>query len=130
MYLILNLHCSCFFLFILILSPLFFFFFFFNDTATTEIYTLSLHDALPTSNTAVFSVINAVLLRSLPYPAKTNWCASSGDRKSTRLNSSHSQISYAVFCLKKKKNYGIVQQVELSDSTVVRESCACHYQCL
>src|SRR2546430_9133589 len=79
-------------------------FFFFNDTATTEIYTLSLHDALPIS-----------------------WCSSSAcpggrdrsagrslhtrqDRKSTRLNSSHSQISYAVFCLKKKKQLSIRHQ--------------------
>src|SRR5256885_7461545 len=73
-----------------------FFFFFFNDTATTEIYTLSLHDALPI------------------YAALTDWqraCEQAGyadavelgDRKSTRLNSSHLVISYAVFCLKKKK---------------------------
>src|SRR5258708_16522134 len=71
--------------------------FFFNDTATTEIYTLSLHDALPISMT---------------HPAQEQWmpvCATrdivpdTGDRKSTRLNSSHQIISYAVFCLKKKK---------------------------
>src|SRR3989304_8869675 len=71
----------------------FFFFFFFNDTATTEIYTLSLHDALP------------ILGRST-YP-RTTACprgrACPRDRKSTRLNSSHGYISYAVFCLKKKK---------------------------
>src|SRR5947208_4355484 len=76
--------------------------FFLNDTATTEIYTLSLHDALPISR---------------PHPTTT--CVSVGpegartvcvcrperlrDRKSTRLNSSHQIISYAVFCLKKKK---------------------------
>src|SRR5215472_18861472 len=69
-----------------------FFFFFFNDTATTEIYTLSLHDALPI------------------WP-RTYWTGRScscdryrveQDRKSTRLNSSHLGISYAVFCLKKK----------------------------
>src|SRR6266581_5481275 len=70
------------------------FFFFFNDTATTEIYTLSLHDALP------------ILARNLHVA----WNAGEGfhpmtreDRKSTRLNSSHPSISYAVFCLKKKK---------------------------
>src|SRR3982750_4967158 len=70
-----------------------FFFFFFNDTATTEIYTLSLHDALPIS----------CPIRSADQPG---WVAAPyghGDRKSTRLNSSHDQISYAVFCLKKKK---------------------------
>src|SRR2546421_8021341 len=77
------------------------FFFFFNDTATTEIYTLSLHDALP-----IFSVTsNAGAVRrccfSMMSPAAT-WKASTIDRKSTRLNSSHDQISYAVFCLKKK----------------------------
>src|SRR5437667_9662860 len=74
-------------------------FFFFNDAATTEIYTLSLHDALPIS-------------ASSPAPASASrsccrcWRAMSmpiSDRKSTRLNSSHITISYAVFCLKKKK---------------------------
>src|SRR2546422_10153689 len=83
-----------------------FFFFFFNDTATTEIYTLSLHDALPISDgTALAEEVR----RSL---AVARWRACDGvwvsgdlaeDRKSTRLNSSHGYISYAVFCLKKKK---------------------------
>src|SRR3712207_7536190 len=90
-------------------------YFFFNDTATTEIYTLSLHDALP---------ISVRLSRSQPVlrcrSATTGWPAGSKssrrsaapsqpgtaapaiDRKSTRLNSSHANISYAVFCLKKK----------------------------
>src|SRR2546429_4251425 len=72
-----------------------FFFFFFNDTATTEIYTLSLHDALPISTGA------CAPSRSTPRRWPTT--ASSSDRKSTRLNSSHGYISYAVFCLKKKK---------------------------
>src|SRR5688572_33056442 len=82
-----------------ILSFFSFFFFFFNDTATTEIYTLSLHDALPISASA----------RSSQYSSLSSWFGSfetsamRRDRKSTRLNSSHSQISYAVFCLKKKK---------------------------
>src|SRR3712207_7554141 len=87
--------------------------FFFNDTATTEIYTLSLHDALP-----IFAAEQAEQDRALqhrrdrrrqPYadlqliapdqePRKQK-----RDRKSTRLNSSHANISYAVFCLKKKK---------------------------
>src|SRR2546430_17070869 len=74
--------------------------FFFNDTATTEIYTLSLHDALPISQCHSLEFprfrANPGLFRRVPGPAR--------DRKSTRLNSSHSQISYAVFCLKKKKN--------------------------
>src|SRR5574340_1556721 len=70
-------------------------FFFFNDTATTEIYTLSLHDALPISRergTRAKSRTDTLLGRD-----------PSGDRKSTRLNSSHQKISYAGFCLKKKK---------------------------
>src|SRR2546422_8495610 len=76
--------------------------FFFNDTATTEIYTLSLHDALP---------ILGVRAQS-PEPSgtggrtglrKAHQLRRARDRKSTRLNSSHGYISYAVFCLKKKK---------------------------
>src|SRR2546430_13677952 len=82
------------------------FFFFFNDTATTEIYTLSLHDALPISLnfTPVGEPSRATDLaafRSLMTRLWPNKCGRI-DRKSTRLNSSHSQISYAVFCLKKK----------------------------
>src|SRR2546430_11273050 len=76
-------------------------FFFFNDTATTEIYTLSLHDALPICSRAP-SWPRRCGPRCAPTGART---ATSGDRKSTRLNSSHSQISYAVFCLKKKKQH-------------------------
>src|SRR2546430_10273438 len=85
-----------------------FFFFFFNDTATTEIYTLSLHDALPiclpSSSTCAFQPLKEPSSSdsSCPRSASRTGCAE--DRKSTRLNSSHSQISYAVFCLKKKKN--------------------------
>src|SRR5688572_33440875 len=89
---------SVFFLFFFFLF-FFFFFFFFNDTATTEIYTLSLHDALPIS---VLVVGRARLDRRVPR-ARVCIRARARDRKSTRLNSSHSQISYAVFCLKKKK---------------------------
>src|SRR5207248_3373739 len=90
--------------------------FFFTHPPTTDIYTLSLHDALPISFSSIFvygtisggsnmpSLIRAVNRRtraasiapSLRYPCWT-------DRKSTRLNSSHRTISYAVFCLKKKK---------------------------
>src|SRR2546430_2861644 len=97
------------------------FFFFFNDTATTEIYTLSLHDALPISEwvrifdriglgqwfryfTGALQVTGALLVL-IPR-----------DRKSTRLNSSHSQISYAVFCLKKKN---IVRQRGVLDAQLV-----------
>src|SRR5436305_9958544 len=82
------------------------FLFFFNDTATTEIYTLSLHDALPICRRARRSPISRPTSRGWagwstrcwPSPARTPQ-----DRKSTRLNSSHVRISYAVFCLKKKK---------------------------
>src|SRR2546430_4167159 len=79
-----------------------FFFFFFNDTATTEIYTLSLHDALPISGGHDRAIELIDELRHLGRRAGGH-LADGGDRKSTRLNSSHSQISYAVFCLKKKK---------------------------
>src|SRR2546427_6521451 len=83
------------------------FFFFFNDTATTEIYTLSLHDALP----ICVQLFQRSRQGALPTPAalamlddvRTSVARIDADRKSTRLNSSHSQISYAVFCLKKKK---------------------------
>src|SRR2546422_6184174 len=76
-----------------------FFFFFFNDTATTEIYTLSLHDALPIWRAGRSHHSNP---KALPADLARE-SASLGDRKSTRLNSSHGYISYAVFCLKKKK---------------------------
>src|SRR2546430_17716984 len=87
-------------------------FFFFNDTATTEIYTLSLHDALPiwcagrsTSASPILTWRTTTVPRRAP-PRKRS--CSPGDRKSTRLNSSHSQISYAVFCLKKKKDVKLI----------------------
>src|SRR6266568_7200932 len=81
-----------------------FFFFFFNDTATTEIYTLSLHDALPNWPAAAGKKPRSGSRESV-WPEELR--ARPGkrpDRKSTRLNSSHSSISYAVFCLKKKNN--------------------------
>src|SRR5256885_9845512 len=83
----------------MILTPRIFFFFFFNDTATTEIYTLSLHDALPICRAHPTGRCVASVRRYAPAPP-----AACEDRKSTRLNSSHLVISYAVFCLKKKKN--------------------------
>src|SRR3712207_9491585 len=73
-------------------------FFFFNDTATTEIYTLSLHDALPIS----VGVVPAGVVALGVDPVGERGGGASPDRKSTRLNSSHANISYAVFCLKKK----------------------------
>src|SRR2546426_4761084 len=107
-----------------ILLFLFFFFFFFNDTATTEIYTLSLHDALPifivplahreahaaglrhflaTGEGPILNQrieLTALRRDGSEFPVEL---AVAPDRKSTRLNSSHLVISYAVFCLKKKK---------------------------
>src|SRR2546422_7051820 len=77
------------------------FFFFFNDTATTEIYTLSLHDALPIFGEQVVAPVVATIYRQLAPNFITREMKL--DRKSTRLNSSHGYISYAVFCLKKKK---------------------------
>src|SRR5256885_4781290 len=75
-------------------------FFFFNDTATTEIYTLSLHDALPIC-VRIGHEISGQRHESWVCDDCPTWKAP--DRKSTRLNSSHLVISYAVFCLKKKK---------------------------
>src|SRR2546429_3646350 len=75
-----------------------FFFFFFNDTATTEIYTLSLHDALP------ISLLSPSAGTRYAARSSCSSCPLFIDRKSTRLNSSHGYISYAVFCLKKKKS--------------------------
>src|SRR3712207_7572412 len=93
-------------------------FFFFNDTATTEIYTLSLHDALPILGASCLAVEigaewilvdagvrvdrSADRLPDLAFLEDKRLAAI--DRKSTRLNSSHANISYAVFCLKKKKS--------------------------
>src|ERR1041385_9292263 len=81
------------------LAVFFFFFFFFNDRATTEIYTLSLHDALPIWCCAGLAacVTGCAAFWNGGFPPT--------DRKSTRLNSSHRYLSYAVFCLKKKKKY-------------------------
>src|SRR5258707_11176841 len=79
-----------------------FHFFFFNDTATTEIYTLSLHDALPILLTweGDSEWLRSTYLADSPF----SWAhIVTLDRKSTRLNSSHANISYAVFCLKKKR---------------------------
>src|SRR2546426_6089426 len=82
------------------------FFFFFNDTATTEIYTLSLHDALPIylmdSRIQVARACELRVLGRLTIHKRLETVESVRDRKSTRLNSSHLVISYAVFCLKKK----------------------------
>src|SRR3712207_9313271 len=94
-------------------------FFFFNDTATTEIYTLSLHDALPISlvGPAVHRAValDVLLVPEVPPEVDSGAGVVGGlqhleaeDRKSTRLNSSHANISYAVFCLKKNTYYSFL----------------------
>src|SRR3712207_6872121 len=92
-------------------------FFFFNDTATTEIYTLSLHDALPIWARAAKPYRDRIMdfLEDRFLPGLSSHLVTERmidprhfrdtDRKSTRLNSSHANISYAVFCLKKKKHH-------------------------
>src|SRR2546430_12594104 len=77
-------------------------FFFFNDTATTEIYTLSLHDALPICVGEFLLSLRVCCTAGKLQRARRRGLRGFQDRKSTRLNSSHSQISYAVFCLTKK----------------------------
>src|SRR5688572_33182077 len=90
--------------------------FLFNDTAPTEIYTLSLHDALPISS---LLCVGRHADRSRPALGGVGMVRlRAQDRKSTRLNSSHSQISYAVFCLKKKKN----ESVALNSSNAESQS--------
>src|SRR5687768_18507949 len=90
---------------------IFLFIFFFNDTATTEIYTLSLHDALPIWRRQVALLTGDGELGHLlgrgqeRAGGEEEGGGGSEDRKSTRLNSSHGYISYAVFCLKKKKKH-------------------------
>src|SRR5947207_13046305 len=90
-------------------STFFFFFFFFNDPPTTEIYTFSLHDALPIYCAGRDHPVQPAQRLSRTQPGRGDgakpWrrCRPLTDRKSTRLNSSHTVISYAVFCLKKKK---------------------------
>src|SRR2546430_7556990 len=112
--------------------PTFLFFFFFNDTATTEIYTLSLHDALPISRRRRDAAGGRALARPEgahgrrppprpgapgPGPARPDV----GDRKSTRLNSRHSQISDAVFCLKKKKKAAHTENKSILSSAFTRQ---------
>src|SRR3712207_9035104 len=104
----------------MLVSFCYYYFFFFNDTATTEIYTLSLHDALPifgSRGRRWLAPVRAMRTSSAgrvdrsTAPANGRACTKAWrgfngvDRKSTRLNSSHANISYAVFCLKKKKTY-------------------------
>src|SRR5690348_17434325 len=104
----------------------FFSFFFFNDTATTEIYTLSLHDALPISDHhgVVLRVRRAVVVAHGVEPHTRP-----EDRKSTRLNSSHPSISYAVFCLKKKKNNNKTKTLQYTPYTLYRQQRIHHQHC-
>src|ERR1035441_11007115 len=100
-------------------SYLHFCFFFFNDTATTEIYTLSLHDALPISDT-FFPPGSCPRGSPCTTPRRS-------DRKSTRLNSSHLGISYAVFCLKKQKSITDGEEdVASADALIARADTECH----
>src|SRR3712207_6897448 len=100
-------------------------FFFFNDTATTEIYTLSLHDALPIfcSAPTITSFVGALCPRARGSRRAGDIAVRhlpGQDRKSTRLNSSHANISYAVFCLKKKTHHNpspFSLSISLSTST-------------
>src|SRR2546427_8261857 len=105
-----SLTCS-----IIIQPPPTSFFFFFNDTATTEIYTLSLHDALPICERAEPPHVDQPVYAGHRFETKRRQ-----DRKSTRLNSSHSQISYAVFCLKKKKKTSEPRDARLHPSQSAR----------
>src|SRR2546427_9205309 len=89
------------------------FFFFFNDTATTEIYTLSLHDALPIYFEFDFLPQAPAFDTGSRIYIYNPRLVVGADRKSTRLNSSHSQISYAVFCLKKKKKKNHASSIRL-----------------
>src|SRR5437868_11954954 len=100
----------------------FFIFFFFNDTATTEIYTLSLHDALPISLFANHYCRGIKVCKKCASIARCR--DKKGDRKSTRLNSSHVSISYAVFCLKKKKsNLYATDNIATTNSLVAGHEC-------
>src|SRR5438034_8188840 len=98
--------------------------FFFNATATTEIYTLSLHDALPISRSGSWDRWG-IARRDPPVPGSWRRRRASPvprrDRKSTRLNSSHTVISYAVFCLKKKRNKQNVERLTAHISLLDRK---------
>src|SRR2546430_11178217 len=103
-------------------SYAYFIFFFFNDTATTEIYTLSLHDALPIFALPVAALPLVTVGTAVAFGVGVAGGVASGrrrDRKSTRLNSSHSQISYAVFCLKKKNLFCSSSDTQVSVERIV-----------
>src|SRR5947209_16645831 len=104
-------------LFVIFFHLFVFFFFFFNDTATTEIYTLSLHDAFPIWSGAVARRRRHQRSRRRLQPVRRDQ-----DRKSTRLNSSHANISYAVFCLKKKKKKNIINYKTTKQYTNIKNN--------
>src|SRR5690349_22787292 len=97
-------------------------FFFFNDPAPTDIYTLSLHDALPISTPLpAWSAPRRSRCRiSTRWPGGNATARPSRDRKSTRLNSSHVEISYAVFCLKKQKKKNITKHPNQPDQCICK----------
>src|SRR3712207_7058141 len=108
----------------------YYFLFFFNDTATTEIYTLSLHDALPILACEIPDALAGELRIGAVQQHILRWVEGKADvepprlgaerdRKSTRLNSSHANISYAVFCLKKKKQYQTTTRLITSHNSLV-----------
>src|SRR3712207_7425160 len=104
-------------------------FFFFNDTAAAEIYTLSLHDALPIYSWRVRrSALEDFLARG-EHSATLVGQLRSLDRKSTRLNSSHANISYAVFCLKKKNHVVVARVLTLSCMYLAVNISACTLRC-
>src|SRR5205814_7546904 len=112
------------------MSPTSLLFFFSTAPPTTEIYTLSLHDALPISTIEVpITTLKSFLMRlSLPpHDGGKQWPRKwRKDRKSTRLNSSHLGISYAVFCLKKKKKQNYTKLTSKYISTVPCRTKTCH----
>src|SRR3712207_8981629 len=119
------------------MNVVFLIFFFFNDTATTEIYTLSLHDALPIfvfqayfpwkqiaflplKFLYFYFVFPNLLLKIVPV-LFAQFFSFLLDRKSTRLNSSHANISYAVFCLK-KHHLVLIPVVQLATGLLVPQT--------
>src|SRR5690349_22862070 len=103
-----------------------------DDTKTSPIYTLPLHDALPISPTGASCdaarIVDAtvrILRRDLERSAKVEVLLSEADRKSTRLNSSHVEISYAVFCLKKKRTSLYAQPLDLHTPLLSRDGLPC-----
>src|SRR5207253_8395493 len=104
--------------------------FFFTDPATTEIYTLSLHDALPIFQEALGRAVSFIDFIATAAERDGKLATPEGktetDRKSTRLNSSHVAISYAVFCLKKKNNKSVFKSYTIPNHYQIRTKLARH----